>query len=62
MTKEETARRCPKCGARLNAERVDHHLTGQERVFCPQHGEIGSLRTIRAHDYADDTAQPDEIE
>jgi hypothetical protein len=44
-------RRCPKCGARLTIERLDHHLTGHERMFCPRHGEIGTLQAMTARDY-----------
>jgi hypothetical protein len=55
-------RKCPKCGARLRAERVDHQLTGQERLFCPQHGEVGRLRQTRPHDYRDHRPDPEEFE
>lgn len=44
-------RTCPRCGARLTLERLDHHLIGQERLFCPKHGEVGSLAKPRAGDY-----------
>jgi len=56
------ARGCPKCGARLTAEQLDHRLTGQERLFCPKHGEVGSLQEQRAHDYRDHRPDPDEFE
>jgi uncharacterized C2H2 Zn-finger protein len=56
------ANKCPRCGALLSAERLDHHLTGQERLFCPQHGQVGSLQKTRAHDYRDARPDPDEFE
>jgi hypothetical protein len=59
---DHSARKCPKCGARLSAERLDHQLTGQERLFCPLHGEVGSLTKTRAHDYGDDHPDLDEFE
>ena len=60
--KDGTMRKCPKCDARLSAQWLDHQLTGQERLFCPQHGEVGSLREPRAHDYRDDRPDPDAFE
>lgn len=36
-------RKCPKCGARLAVERVDHHLSGSEKLLCPKHGPVGYL-------------------
>jgi len=60
--KDVQAYKCPKCGAHLSAERLDHHLTGQERLFCPQHGEIGSLRKTRRRDDWDHRPAPDEFE
>jgi hypothetical protein len=56
------ARKCPKCGARLTAEQQDHQLSGQERLFCPQHGEVGTLRETTAHEYRDQRPDPDEFE
>lgn len=36
-------RKCPKCGARLRVERVDHNLSGHEKLICPHHGTVGHL-------------------
>lgn len=57
MTRSAAGRKCPRCGARLTVERIDHHLTGQERLFCPRHGEVASLRAPTARERGD--AQPD---
>ncbi len=42
---------CPQCGAKLNIERdVKSHpveLKGDERLFCPQHGDVMSLEEAR---------------
>ena len=62
MTQDVPARKCPKCGAHLSAERLDHHLTGQERLFCPQHGDVGSLGQRRHRDRREDWSEPDEFE
>ncbi|HEX4160147.1 MAG TPA: hypothetical protein VHY79_16910 [Rhizomicrobium sp.] len=62
MMNDAAVRKCPKCGAHLAAERLDHGLTGQERLFCPKHGEVGSLRQARAHDYPDHGPDPGEYE
>lgn len=48
---DPTNRRCPKCGARLKVERVDHHLGGNERLLCPQHGTVGRLDDDRRRGY-----------
>jgi hypothetical protein len=56
------ARKCPKCGARLTAERLDHQLSGQERLFCPLHGEVGILGKTRAHEYRNQLPDHDEFE
>lgn len=62
MTMETPVRTCPKCGARLSTERLDHQLSGQERLFCPQHGEVGSLQEMRARRHRDEEAETDDFE
>ncbi|HEX4079285.1 MAG TPA: hypothetical protein VHX61_10500 [Rhizomicrobium sp.] len=62
MSEHTTERRCPKCGTRLSVERLDHQLSGQERVFCPVHGEVGRLNPVRARDYPDARPDRDEFE
>ncbi|HEY3637961.1 MAG TPA: hypothetical protein VGK90_07385 [Rhizomicrobium sp.] len=47
MIIKSSPRTCPRCGARLTIEQVDHQLTGHERLFCPLHGEMGSLNAPR---------------
>ncbi|HLY06070.1 MAG TPA: hypothetical protein VKR31_10005 [Rhizomicrobium sp.] len=49
---EPTDRRCPKCGARITVERVDHHFSGDERLICPQHGIVGYLDDRRGGVYS----------
>ena len=56
---DPTDRKCPKCGARLRVERVDHHLAGNEKLICPQHGNIGRLDDDRRSVYG---RRRDEIE
>jgi hypothetical protein len=60
MTIGNSQRTCPKCGAQLTIERLDHHLTGQERMFCPKHGEIGSFRKPHEGNYPDAGADTDD--
>lgn len=62
MTGDTLTHRCPKCGARLSAERLDHHLTGQERLFCPEHGDVGSLGQMRNRNDREDWPEPDDFE
>jgi len=53
-------RKCPKCGARLKIERVDHHLAGHERLVCPQHGTVGHLDDNRGRVYSRHRDETDE--
>ena len=62
IARDTRHRLCPKCGARLTVERMDHYLTGHERVFCPVHGEVGRLRPVRARDFNDARPDPEEFE
>lgn len=44
-------RKCPRCGARLRVERVDHNLAGNEKLVCPQHGTVGHLNDDQSRVY-----------
>jgi hypothetical protein len=41
---ELTTYTCTRCYARLAILRADHHLNGQEWLYCPVHGKVRLLR------------------
>lgn len=40
--------RCPQCGEKLGVEKGIVDAKDETRVFCPVHGDVGSLQDIRA--------------
>jgi hypothetical protein len=39
---------CPKCGVNSAPQRGEVDLKDETRIFCPTHGDIGSLKELRA--------------
>ena len=42
---------CPQCGAQLLVEQAGDESKPDDRVFCPEHGTIGTRQEIHAQVY-----------
>lgn len=54
---ELTQYKCPKCGARLKVERIDHHLAGHEKLICPLQGSVGRFDDGRNREEIEDEGE-----